>query len=147
MVAARLILVLALGVVSAPVHSSPFAGLWATGDGDAHVRVETCPSVGSALCGRIVWLAEPEDEHGTRRHDIHNPDEALNDRPILGLEILRINAVPDGKGVYRNGTIYDPKSGKTYRCKAIFDGPDSLRLRGFVGISLFGRTTYWSRVE
>jgi uncharacterized protein (DUF2147 family) len=68
-------------------------------------------------------------------------------RRPLGLEVLRIGASPDPEGVYRGGTIYDPKSGKTYRCKAALDGADAVRLRGFVGVSLFGRTTRWERLR
>ena len=111
----------ALVALSTSIHSATFQGVWSTQDGDARVSVSACPEETVMLCGRIDWLAEPEDEHGTRKHDIHNPDESLRERPIVGLEILRIDASPDGKGVYRNGTLYDPKSGKTYRCKATID--------------------------
>lgn len=51
-----------------------------------------------------------------------------------------------------SGRIYDPNNGKTYRCiiRLAQDkrgtGPDRLILRGYIGVSLFGRTTEWVRV-
>jgi uncharacterized protein (DUF2147 family) len=48
--------------------------------------------------------------------------------------------------VWRGGVIYDPASGNTYSCQARLDGADRLELRGYVGIPLLGRTTYWLRV-
>ena len=98
------------------------------------------------LCGRIAWLGRPLDENGQERRDGLNPDPALRDRPVLGLQILRdVGAVPDRKGAYRGGRIYDPESGKTYRCTLRLDDDGRLRFRGYVGISLFGRTTIWTR--
>ena len=45
------------------------------------------------------------------------------------------------------GTIYDPKNGKTYDCKVTRDEKGNLNVRGFIGISLIGRTTYWLKVK
>jgi uncharacterized protein (DUF2147 family) len=64
---------------------------------------------------------------------------------ILGLEILR-GLHPAGDATWDGGTIYDPATGRTYRCAASLDGPDRLLLRGYVGIRLLGRTTTWLRV-
>ncbi len=48
-------------------------------------------------------------------------------------------------GEWEDGTIYDPKSGKTYSATMELDGKNLLKIRGYVGISLFGRTTEWTR--
>ena len=48
---------------------------------------------------------------------------------------------------WENGTIYDPKSGNTYSCTMELDGPDKLKVRGYIGISLIGRTDVWTRVR
>ncbi len=77
--------------------------------------------------------------------DMNNPDQALQTRPELGLELLK-DFTFDGDDVYEDGTIYDPKSGKTYSCKMTING-NSLKIRGYVGISLFGRTEVWTRVK
>ena len=46
-----------------------------------------------------------------------------------------------------SGTIYDPKSGSTYSCFMELDGPDRIKVRGFIGISLIGRTDVWTRAQ
>lgn len=67
----------------------------------------------------------------------------LKDKPFVGLVVIR-DLVRDGDG-WSGGTILDPQSGTTYRCKAKLSGPDALEVRGFVGVSLFGRTQTWKR--
>ena len=47
---------------------------------------------------------------------------------------------------WENGTVYDPKSGNTYSCLMDLDGPEKIKMRGFLGISLLGRTQVWTRV-
>ncbi len=67
------------------------------------------------------------------------------DKPVLGLQIIR-GLVPDGDG-WSGGTILDPENGTTYRCSMhLADGGRKLILRGYVGISLFGRSQTWVRV-
>jgi uncharacterized protein (DUF2147 family) len=55
--------------------------------------------------------------------------------------------VYDGEGVWEDGDIYDPKSGKTYSCYMKLQSMDKLKVRGYIGISLIGRTTYWTRTS
>ena len=52
-----------------------------------------------------------------------------------------------GGNVWKNGTIYDPDSGKTYSAKATLVSPNELDLRGFIGVSMFGRTEKWTRAN
>lgn len=123
-------------------------GLWTTDSGEAKVRIEPCGEGAAAerLCGRIEWLEEPLEADGSQKRDDENPDPALRDREILGLAILEGFPVrPDAKGVYSGGTIYDPENGKTYSCKITPSGDDELKIRGFIGVSLLGRTTVWTR--
>ncbi len=129
-------------------------GLWATdpegGGGEAHVEIYLDKD---RYSGRIVWLAEPDypadDEQGMAgqpKVDRENPDEALRANPIIGLVIVE-GFEYDGDGTWRKGTIYDPDNGKTYKSKMKLDGPDVLKVRGFIGVSLIGRTTEWTRVK
>ena len=69
---------------------------------------------------------------------------ALKNQPVNGMEILH-GMKPDGSS-WSGGTILDPKSGKTYRCtmKVIDDGA-KLKVRGYIGFALFGRTQVWLR--
>jgi glucans biosynthesis protein C len=118
-------------------------GLWYAEGGAAAVRVESC---GNALCGRVEWLRSPYDENGCALRDARNADTGLRGRAIEGLEILRgLEPSPLEQNVWGNGTIYDPASGRTYRCRLTVDG-DRLHLRGYVGVPVLGRSTTWIRV-
>ena len=118
-------------------------GVWLNQSGDAHVEIVPC---GDKMCGRIIWLEEPFDEDGNEKLDKNNPDQALRPRKILGLQILS-GFTHEGDGKWKNGRIYSPKEGKTYKCTMALDGPDRLKIRGYVGISLFGKTEIWIRVR
>jgi uncharacterized protein (DUF2147 family) len=94
--------------------------------------------------GKIAWLKEPNRD-GKPKTDINNPDKARRNDPELGLLILQ-GFKKDGENGYEDGTIYDPKNGKTYSSKMTRDG-DVLHVRGYVGFSLFGRTTTWTKAD
>lgn len=119
-------------------------GRWYAEGGAAQVEIFSCAE---ALCGRIVWLRSPFDENGCELTDRENPDEALQGRPIVGLEVLH-DLRPDAgtPGHWDGGRVYDPTSGRTYRCNLSLDGPDRLRVRGYIGLAFLGRTTTWTRV-
>jgi len=138
----------ALACAGAPGQSPPrpdITGTWLVEDGDARVAVAPC---GESVCGTIVWLAEPHAENGDEKLDIHNPDERLRGRRVMGLEIFRAARPAGRKDEMWRGTVYDPKIGKTYTCNAeLREDGTRLKIRGYVGLSLFGRTTYWTRVE
>jgi uncharacterized protein (DUF2147 family) len=124
--------------------SSPL-GLWNPEGGAAVVEMNLC---GGALCARVVWLRSPLDEQGCELCDKNNPDPALRERPVLGLEILRGLLPSDLDPLsWTGGTIYDPVSGNTYRCQLKLESSDRRYLRGYLGIPLVGRTTTWTRVH
>ena len=98
------------------------------------------------LSARIVALKEPKTPEGKEKTDIHNPDRSKRDRPIIGLVFMSgFNRKSATR--WENGTIYDPKSGSTYSCFLELDGPDRIKVRGFIGISLVGRTDVWTRAQ
>ncbi|MCO4822545.1 MAG: DUF2147 domain-containing protein [Flavobacteriaceae bacterium] len=70
---------------------------------------------------------------------------AKKDKPIIGLVIIE-NLKKDGDE-YNSGTILDPENGKTYKCYLELIDKNKLKVRGYLGFSLFGRTQYWSRTE
>jgi len=115
-------------------------GDWYTAEASSVVQVYKC---GEQYCGRITWLKNPRNEQGGDKLDIKNPDEKLKSRRILGLEILRGFAYKDEYS-WEGGSIYDPKNGKTYSCKMRLEGSE-LKVRGYVGFSLLGRTTVWTK--
>ncbi|MBC7867421.1 MAG: DUF2147 domain-containing protein [Gloeobacteraceae cyanobacterium ES-bin-316] len=55
------------------------------------------------------------------------------------------NFIFNGKDKWVNGKIYDPSSGKTYSCTMKIEGLNTLEIRGYIGISLFGKTELWTR--
>jgi uncharacterized protein (DUF2147 family) len=100
---------------------------------------------GKKFFGEIIWLREPKDKNGKIKLDKENPKKELKTKPLVGLEILK-NFKYKGKKKWQDGTIYDPENGKTYSCNIEMKDNNTLKIRGYVGISLLGRTTTWSRV-
>jgi uncharacterized protein (DUF2147 family) len=139
--AAGLLLALGLFVGGRASAATP-VGIWYAEGGAAKVAIEPC---GEELCGRVVWLRSPFDEDGCDLQDRRNPDPTLRARKVEGLEILR-GLTRRADGTWVNGRIYDPTTGNTYTCQLALDGDDRIRLRGYVGIPLIGRTTTWTRV-
>jgi uncharacterized protein (DUF2147 family) len=117
-------------------------GSWANPNGQDHILIY---KKGNKYYGKLDWIKYPNDEQGKPKTDKNNPDPALRSRPDLGLELLK-DFVYDGDNVYNDGTVYDPKNGKTYSCKMTLDG-NNLKIRGYIGISLFGRSEIWARVK
>jgi len=91
--------------------------------------------------GKITWLKVP-DRNGKPKMDEKNPNPKLRTEPIIGLMILK-GFKKAGDGHYDGGTIYDPKNGKTYSCKMTLHN-NELDVRGFIGVSMIGRTTTWT---
>lgn len=123
-------------------------GLWNTPQDKAKVEIFRC---GDKFCGRIKELQEPnfpDDDAkgmaGQPKVDRNNPDPLLRTRPLLGLQIME-GFGHCGQNQWEGGTIYDPKNGKTYKCKMTLADQDLLKVRGFIGISLLGRTQIWTR--
>ncbi len=90
--------------------------------------------------GMVIWGT------GGDSKDSKNPNPKLRNRDLVGLVLLK-DFVFDGKNEWLNGSIYDPKDGKTYACKLRLASPNQLEVRGYVGISLFGRTEVWTKIN
>lgn len=91
--------------------------------------------------GKIIEILNPKDKNKACEKC---PGED-KDKPILGLTVIR-ELVKNGNE-YNGGHILDPKHGKVYKCYINLESEDKLKVRGYVGISLFGRTQYWHRVK
>ncbi len=141
---ASIVLGLFLFSTSARAQAKPdrLEGLWYNDIKSAKIQI-TRNSDGK-FYGKVVWLKEPL-KNGKPKVDELNEDPKLRTRPRLGLPVLN-GFVKDGEEKYDDGTIYDPNNGKTYSCKITYKG-NTLDIRGYIGISLFGRTTVWSRAE
>ena len=120
-------------------------GKWLNEDQDAHVQIY---KEGSKYFGKIVWLKEPnEPATGLPKLDDDNEDESLRSLPVMGLVMLKDFVYDGDDKEWDDGTIYDPKNGKTYDCYMNFDENGILKIRGYIGISWIGRSTYWTRVQ
>ena len=127
--------------LAGPVRADTPIGIWETGE--SHVEIYRC---GEMFCGRIVALDEPLDKDGRRKTDRNNPDPVLRSRPLIGLDLI-IGFTREGDDEWAGGTIYDPRNGKTYKCRMSLQEDGSLKVRGYVAIPLFGRTVVWTRAE
>ena len=123
-------------------------GVWNNQEKDAKIEIQKC---GDKYCGKIVWLKVPnypegsvEGIPGTPKVDRNNPDKALRKLPIIGLQIVHDFSYA-GENNWTDGRVYDPKNGRTYSGKLTLVSPTQLNLRGFIGISLIGRTAVWTK--
>jgi uncharacterized protein (DUF2147 family) len=101
---------------------------------------------GGKLSAKIIDLKEPNTPEGETKKDIHNPDATKRSRPIVGM-IFMSGFTKKSDTRWENGIIYDPKSGNSYSCFLELEGVDKIKVRGFIGISLIGRTDVWTRAE
>jgi uncharacterized protein (DUF2147 family) len=151
----RSLLIVLMGLVIYPfaqisaqeVKADDILGVWLNEDKDAHVEIY---KDGDKYFGKIIWLKNPiREETGKPKLDKENEDESLRTRPVMGMLLLS-DFEFDGDDEWEDGTIYDPKNGKTYKCYMEFEDEDNLntlKVRGFIGFSLLGRTTYWTKVK
>ncbi len=121
----------------------PVLGRWENPSGEG--RIEIVKS-GDEYTGKLYWIKEPNGPDGKPKKDENNPDESKRSRPLQGLQLFS-GFKKTGDKVYEEGEIYDPKSGKTYSCKMTVKGSDRLDIRGYVGVSLIGRTETFKKVK
>lgn len=117
-------------------------GKWYNTEKDAQIEIF---KVENKFFGKIIWLQDPKDDTGKPKVDLNNSDVSKQQRPIIGLKILD-NFKFNG-GTWEDGTIYDPKNGKTYSCIIKEKDNNTLEVRGYIGISLIGRTVEWTKAE
>lgn len=137
-----LALVLVCSLAAKAQSPKAITGLWWNAEKTAKVEVY---EEGGKYYGKIVELVEP-NENGKPKTDKENPNDNLKSRPLKGLVILT-DLEHDSGNEFEDGEIYDPKSGKTYSCNAELVNNNQLNLRGYIGFSLIGRTSTWTRVQ
>ncbi len=123
--------------------SQTVIGKWKTVDdesGDAKSIVEIYEKSGK-ICGRILEILEERNRY--RKCDLCSG--ADKDQPILGMTFIK-GLSKDGDE-YNGGKIIDPQNGKSYKCYIALEAKDKLKVRGYIGLALLGRTQYWYRVK
>jgi uncharacterized protein (DUF2147 family) len=117
-------------------------GVWLSEEKDGKVEIY---KAGNKYMGKLIWSNKMYEADGvTSKKDSKNAEEKLRTRNLKDLIMLTDFVFEDGS--WTDGKIYDPKSGKTYSSTMKLQG-NTLNIRGYIGISLLGRTTVWTRVK
>lgn len=127
----------------AKIKEDDILGHWLSENKDGVVHVK---KVDGDYKGYLVWIKLLATGEKKVVLDNKNPDEELQKRSLLGVRLFQ-GFEFDGDE-WTGGEIYDPDSGKTYKCKmSLDDDKKTLNLRGYVGIPLFGRTSHWTKIN
>ena len=131
--------------ISAKAQADKILGTWLNEPKDAKIEVY---KKGDEYFGKIIWLKNNVNEDGTfPKLDSKNENEKLRSRSIVGINILKDLEWDEDDNEWDDGEIYDPRSGSTYSLYAKLENADTLYLKGYVGFSLIGRSTTWTRIK
>ena len=135
-------LALCLFVASTPALASKnVTGIWFDDTGKGAVELYRC---GNSVCGKIFWLRRAVNKAGKPLRDAYNPSHVHRKRPICGLRVIwGTRAQRDGS--WDGGRIYDPKVGKSYDVAIEQVDAKRLRITGYLGTKLFGKSFIWRR--
>lgn len=121
----------------APAQTPGLLGTWHE-PGGSMIEIFRC---NADLCAKLVAV----DSHAPSPFDINNPDSAARRHPLCGLQI-GYGFHLTGPTQADDGRLYDPRSGKTYHGAMTLEG-NTLHLRGYIGLKLFGRSETWTRAS
>jgi uncharacterized protein (DUF2147 family) len=142
--AAVIIVLLGATVATGAAAADPSPeGFWLTADKSGIIEIYRCADDGN-LCGRLASFSINPDDPNPQALDLKNPDPAARNRSLCGLIFMQ-DFKPAGANRWEEGSIYDPESGKTYHATVTLQADGALRLRGYIGISLIGRSEVWTR--
>ena len=117
-----------------PLGESNIVGEWWSENRDGRVRFFKAKT--GTYTGRLSWSKNP-------RNDVANDDPKLRTRPIVGIILIWKLKYEDGE--YVDGFVYNPEDGNTYRIEVQSIDRNTIKVRGFMGISLFGQSQLWKR--
>jgi len=138
----KLILSIVVFFIFQVSFSQTIFGKWKTVDDETGMEngiVEIYEKAGKVY-GRIIEILEKEKKH--LKCEICEGED--KNKPVLGLVIIK--GLKKKGDFFEGGKITDPKNGKSYHCKMNLEGKDKLIVRGYIGISLFGRSQTWFRI-
>ena len=136
-------LIFTVGELPAQTRADDIVGIWLTAGKEA-AKIQIF-KYEEKYYGKIVWLKNPTVK-GSAKVDRNNPVKSKRTNPVLGLVLLN-GFKFNGEDEWKEGNIYDPGSGKTYEAFMYLKDRNTLKLRGFIGISFFGRTETWTRAQ
>lgn len=130
--------------VNVSATTDEIRGLWLEGaKRKVAVWIEDC---GGLLCGRIYWLQKPLSADDGPKRDLHNPNPTLRNRKLCGMTILN-GFQREQRNVWGTGQIYNPGDGRSFSGTLSLEDNGMLKVRGYVGVPLFGKTTTWVRPQ
>jgi uncharacterized protein (DUF2147 family) len=127
------------------VQSQSITGVWKTIDeeGTAKSEIRIWKS-GGEYKGKVVEIYL-EDKRDGRCTECDEDDPRYNQK-VLGMTILN-GLKKTEANMWEGGKILDPQNGNVYSCKMWINDEDDLVVRGFIGISLIGRSQTWERID
>ncbi|HZZ02005.1 DUF2147 domain-containing protein [Paraburkholderia sp.] len=138
--------VLLASAVTAMAQTDSPIGTWQTIDdhtGQPKALVQITPESGGSLSGKVIKGLNANDQPDRRCTEC---TDARKDQLILGMTI--INDLKKDGDAWDHGQILDPENGKVYKCKMhLEDGGNKLIVRGYIGVSLLGRSQTWIRQQ
>ncbi len=138
---AALFALLTTGALLAQPGADAILHEWTRPDGKSKVTFVQC---GDKYCGRISWMAEPNNADGTARTDVNNPNPRERGVKLTELEIIH-GLRFDGEK-WSGGKIYRADEGKTYNCYIeLADDGKKLRVFSFLSIPAMGEVQEWTR--
>ena len=134
-----------------PVAPAPTPhGVWIDHTGRGAVEITPCvqdaPPGASNLCGRIIWMQNPNDEKGQPLLDTLNKNAARRGSPICGLQIIG-DVKPQPNGSWDKGWIYDPEQGSSFDLELQLRNPETLQVKGYMGLKFLSETYVWRRAK
>lgn len=95
---------------------------------------------------RIVWMENPLDDLGKPKTDVQNPRADKRHIPLTHVVVVRKLSYDARSKEWNGGRVYDPTSGKTYRCAIEFENDSTMKFRAYIGFRILGRSLYWNRL-
>ncbi len=117
-------------------------GTWLSPDKRGHIKFY---KKDNKFFGKLIWSAD--EKPGKPKLDTENPVVSMRSQHVVGMDAFRNLTYNAAEKTYENGEVYDARSGYTYSCTLWVESKDVLKVRGFMGFSLLGKTETFSRVK
>lgn len=135
---------------AAPRNPDDVLGEWEIAEGGSIVTIRRCGENNALFCGQLSWMeqntyAEDDPRAGQIKTDRENPDPALRDTLLLGIDLIHGFRWDPEQYRWVEGKIYNPFDGKTYNCQIEMESETKIKIRGYIGLPILGQTVYWER--
>jgi uncharacterized protein (DUF2147 family) len=125
-----------------PPGADAIVGVWKNSSGKGHIQIY---KQDKKYYGKIIWLKDALDAEGNPKTDKKNSDPEKRNASLLGMVMLRDFSYNNGE--WDGGRIYNPSDGKEYKGRMKLKDTKTLTVRGYMGISLLGKSDTWSRIK